>query len=59
MLNRLYLGFGIAVVALYFVTAIFGWEFGSATQHTLPQDVRQSGSVRSFNFWHDGYQGGK
>jgi hypothetical protein len=59
MLNKIYLGFGIVLVAWYALTTFNGWEFGTSTQHTLPADVQQSNSVRSFNFWHDGYQGGK
>lgn len=58
-LHRFYLSLSLFLVALYAMTAFYGWEFGATTQHNLPPEVRQSNSIRSFHFWHDGYQGGK
>ncbi len=60
MLTKLYLLFGIGVLALYVSAALGGWHLNSSPRQVLPADVRNSpGGYRSFHFWHSGYRGGK
>ncbi|HEV3259457.1 MAG TPA: hypothetical protein VG013_21505 [Gemmataceae bacterium] len=60
MLNRLYLITGSALIGLYSLVTVMGWEFGHPASRTMPADVRHSpGGYRSFHFWHSGYRGGK
>lgn len=60
MLGKLYVVFGIVVLALYVGASWRGWEIASPPRQVLPADVRNSpGGYRSFHFWHSGYRGGK
>jgi hypothetical protein len=59
MLKNIYLMLGSAIVLLYALTAFFGWEYFSSQRKFLPDEVRTTGGIRSFNYWDDGYQGGK
>ena len=60
MLTKLYLIAGIALIGLYVLATVAGWEFGHLARRALPADVRHSpGGYRSFHFWHSGYRGGK
>jgi hypothetical protein len=59
MLNKIYLILGFAVVLFYAMTAFFGYEYGSSQKRQLPDEVRSSGGIRSYNFSHDGFHGGK
>jgi len=58
MLKTLYTIFGVGVVSLYTVAAMFGWEISGGARRQLPPDARQNG-YRSFHFWHYGLHGGK
>jgi hypothetical protein len=58
-LNNIYLAIGSAIVLFYALTGFFGYEYGSSQKRQLPDEVRSSGGLRSYSFWHDGYQGGK
>ena len=59
MLNKIYLILGICVVVFYGLTGFFGWEFFTSQRRQLPSEVRSSSGIRSHNYWHDGYHGGK
>ncbi len=60
MLSKIYLALGSGIVALFALASYYGWEFSSSQQRQLPEDVRQSaGGIRSYHYWHEGYQGGK
>lgn len=60
MLGKIYLAFGILIIALYGMVAFTGREFGDPQREIVPADVRSSpGGYRSFHFWHSGYRGGK
>jgi hypothetical protein len=60
MLRKFYLGASVAVLLLYGVVAMSGFELGNPNRQFVPADVRNSpGGYRSFHFWHFGYHGGK
>jgi hypothetical protein len=59
MLNKIYLILGFAIVLFYAVTAFFGYEYGSSQKRRLPDEVRSLSGIRSYSYWHDGFQGGK
>ena len=58
MFKTLYTIFGTALIGLYAMASMLGWEFGGGTRRQLPPDARQNG-YRSFHFWHYGLHGGK
>jgi len=58
VLKKLYTVFGVGVISLYTVGALFGWEIGGSSRRQVPPDARQNG-YRSFHFWHYGLRGGK
>jgi hypothetical protein len=60
VLNKLYLVFGMLIIAFYGLVALSGREFGDAKRQMIPAEARQApGGYRSFHFWHAGYRGGK
>ena len=59
MLNKVYLILGFSIVLFYALTAFFGYEYGSSQKRFLPNEARSSSGIRSHNYWHDGYHGGK
>ena len=50
-----YLGFGLLVLAAYWLSARNGYVFWSADQRPSPQGIHAGGPT----FWGTGYQGGK
>ncbi len=59
-MSKVYLWFGIILIALYGFVAYTGREFGDTARERIPPEVRNSpGGYRSFHFWHAGYRGGK
>ena len=52
--------FGAAVIGIYLLVEVTGWEPARAARGVVPASVRQSpGGYRSFHFWHGGFHGGK
>jgi hypothetical protein len=58
-LDKIYLAIGSAIVLFYALTAFFGYEYGSSQKRRLPDEARSLSGIRSYSYWHDGYQGGK
>lgn len=54
-MNLRHLGFGLLVLAAYWLTAQRGWVFFEDDQRAAPAAVHGSGP----RFWGNGYQGGK
>ena len=60
MLNRIYAGVGVVLLAVYGLASFEGWEIGNPERKVLPTSARQGpGGYRSFHFWYSGYHGGK
>ena len=59
-MKTFYLAFGVAVLGLYGLGGLFGWEIGGAERAQIPAEVRHSpAGYRSFYFWHTGFRWGK
>ena len=59
MLNKIYLILAFAIVLFYALTAFFGHEYGSSQKRRLPDEVRSLSGIRSYSYWHGGFQEGK
>ena len=60
LLVKVYAGVAGAVLAVYLVAGVFGWDFKSSERDRVPGSVRNSpGGYRAYHFWHGGYHGGK
>jgi hypothetical protein len=60
VLVMIYAGVASAILALYLVAGVFGWDFKSSERDRIPGSVRNSpGGYRAYHFWHSGYSGGK
>jgi hypothetical protein len=50
-----YTAYALAVLVLWTVATVRGWDFGAEKRGFIPQNVRQSaGGYRSFNYWRGG-----
>jgi hypothetical protein len=60
LLVKIYAGVASAVLVVYLVAGVFGWDFKSSERDRVPGSVRNSpGGYRAYHFWHSGYSGGK
>ena len=54
-MKRAFTVYAAAVLVLYSVASLRGWELGAPKRGQIPQSVRQSpGGYRSYNFWRGG-----
>ena len=59
-LVKAYLLLSAAVLAVFVVAGLMGWELAGSSAERAPGSARQSpGGYRSYHFWHTGYSGGK
>lgn len=59
MFNRIYLGVGAIILALYAYVGVTGWEFSSPARVHAAGDSRHSPGGRGSSFWYSGIHGGK
>jgi len=54
-MRRAYLVYGLAVLGLWSVATVSGWELFGGRHGHIPQSVRQSpGGYRTYNYWGGG-----
>lgn len=57
---RIYVAFGVLLIALWLAAALGGWEAEPTERQDVPASVRSSpGGYRSMHFWIIGTHGGK
>ena len=55
-----YLALSAAVLGVFVLAGVLGWELRQGSSERGPGSARQSpGGYRSYHFWHTGYHGGK
>lgn len=55
MRRRLYMGWAAALLTLFSVASVRGWDLWPARKHKIPENVRQApGGYRSFAYWRGG-----
>lgn len=60
MLNKLFIGFGTALLLFYSATALFGWEYFAPTRETRQAaEARHRTGTMPRSFWFFGSRGGK
>ncbi|GIW82578.1 MAG: hypothetical protein KatS3mg105_4385 [Gemmatales bacterium] len=60
MLNKIYVYLGAALIGLYVLTGVFGWEwFAPKAESAEAAATRRASGGYPRGFWFFGYRGGK